>query len=79
MPAQAVVGTQGFFQVDFAQAVQATGFVQRLGRDVNAKAVVLGLQVGDGHASAVDGDAVAQAHIGQIAIGHGQAQALAVL
>ena len=74
-----LVGTQGFFQVDFTHAVQAAGFVQWLGGNVDAKNMVVGLDIGDSHASAVDGDAVAQADIGQIACGHGQAQALAVL
>ena len=79
VPAKAVVGTQCFFQVEGAFPVQAAGFVERFGRNVDGELTALRAEGGDGHASAVEGDAVAQAHIVKVPGGGLDGEALAVV
>ena len=66
VPAEPVMGTQGFFQVDRAFKVQPSGFVQRFGRDIHRERVVLNIKRGHGHARAIDGNAVAQRNVVQV-------------
>lgn len=79
VPTQSVVGAQGFFQIDGAGLVQAAGFVERLGRDVDGEVQAARGQGGDGHARAVEGDAVAQCDVVEVAVGRLDAKTLAVL
>ena len=71
MAAQAVVGAQGFFQVDRAQTIQAGGLVQRLGRYIHGEmgCRTQGVHAGNGHARAVDGNAVTQTRVIEVANG----------
>ena len=77
--AQAVVGAQGFFQVDAALLVQAAGAGQRLGRDVNRELVAGNVQGGDGHASAIERDAVPQSDVVEVPGRRLQGEALAMV
>ena len=77
--AQAVVGAQGFFEVDGSGFAQTCGLVQRFRRDVDGETPFGRGQRGDRHAGAVEGDAVAQADIVQVAGGRGEGEPLAVL
>ena len=78
MPAQTVIGTQGFFEVDGARRIQPGSLAQRLGGDVDGELVLVGLKGGDGHARTIKGDAVAQADVVKIARGRLDRQASAV-
>jgi len=57
---------------------EATGFVERLGRHIDGKLMRGKVEGGDGHAGAVDGDAVAQANVVQVARGHLESESLAM-
>src|SRR5574343_672371 len=78
MPAQAVIGAQGFFQVDGATLIQPGRLVQRLGGNVHGEGVACRVHASHCHAGAVEGDAIAQTHIVQVASGWDHAQPLAV-
>ena len=78
VPTQAVVGAQGFFQVHRAGLGQPTRMGQRLGRHVYRELVAVKVDGGGRHASAVDGNAVAQGHVGQITGRAGNAEAFAM-
>ena len=73
------MGAQGFFEVDGAGCGESGGFVQRFGRDVDRELVEGWVKRGDGHAGAIERDAVAQAHVVEVAGGRLDGEALAVL
>jgi hypothetical protein len=77
--AQAVVGAQGFFEVDGAGFGQAGGFGQRFGGDVDGEAVEGKVQRRGRHAGAVERDAVAQAHVIKVTRRRLDGEALAVV
>ena len=76
---QAVMGTQGFFKVDATQFGQATGAGQRFGRDVDGELMGVEVKAGDGHARAIQSDAVPQTDVVEITCGRLQSEALAVV
>ena len=79
MAAQPVVRAQGFFQVDGTRLGQAGGPVQRFGGNVDGEARLLGRQGGDGHAGAVERNAVTQAHVIEVAGRRFDGETLAML
>ena len=78
MPAQAVHGAQGFLQIDPSLLSQAVGFGQRFGRDLDVEMAGFFIQSCDGHARTIQGDAVAQTDIVQVATWGLQGEAFAV-
>ena len=78
MAAQAVMGTQGFFKIDGTQRGQTGGFVERFGRHIDGELLLGQVQGGGGHTSAIERNAVAQAHIVQVMRRTGDGQALAM-
>ena len=79
MAAQTVVGAQRFFEVDGTGLGQAAGFAQRFGRDVDGELVASGVQVGGGHARAIEGDAVARADVVEVARWRFDGQSIAMV
>ena len=53
-------------------------YVERFGRDVDGEELLRGVERGDGHAGAVERDAVTETHVVEIAVGHRNAEPLAV-
>jgi hypothetical protein len=79
VPAQAVAGAKGFLQVDAAAFVgQAGGLVEGLRGDVDGELLSLGDERGDGHAGAVERNAVAEPDVIEVAVGHRDAESFAV-
>src|ERR1035437_2728416 len=76
--AQPVVGTHGFLQIDGAELRQTSGPGQRLGGNVNRELALRGVQCGHGHAGAIERDAVAHAHVLEVACWASKGEALAV-
>ena len=58
---------QGLFQIDGAGGAQPGGLEQRLGRDVDGELRRGWVHAGDRHAGAIERNAVAQAHIVEVA------------
>lgn len=78
VPAQAIVGPQRFLEVNGAKSVQAGCFIEGLRRNVDREFLRGHIKGGDRHASAIERNAVAQAHIVQIARRGLNGEALAV-
>ena len=75
-----VVGAQGFLEVDRAtRRGQPRRARQALGRYVDAEGRGVAVEGRDCHASTVDGDAVAERHVLEVARWRGDAESLAVL
>ena len=78
VPTQAVVRAQGFFEVDGPGLVEPRRARQRFGRDVDGEAAGGGIDLRGRHARTIERDAVAQAHVIQIAGGRLDQQLLAM-
>ena len=79
MAAEAVGGSQGLFEVEGPGVIKACGFVQALCRNVDGKPIGGGIETGEGHAGAVEGNAVAELGVVEVAPGGGDGEPEAVL
>jgi hypothetical protein len=79
MATEALIRTQGFFKVDGPRLVQPGGLAQRLSGNVHAEPLLIGGEGGDGHAGAIEGDAVPKTHVVEIPRRRLDGQALAMV